>query len=49
MPEFEISNFDEDPGPLLKSTCDAIWNSAGFYESGTFNDSLQTAAAWVKD
>jgi hypothetical protein len=46
MPEFEISNFDEDPGPLLKSTCDAIWNSAGFYESGTFKDSLQNATPW---
>jgi hypothetical protein len=49
MPEVEISNFDEDPGPLLKSSCDAIWNSAGFYESGTFTESLQTAAAWVKE
>ena len=49
IPEFEIANFDDDPGPLLKNTCDAIWNSAGFYESGTFNDSLQTAPAWVKE
>ena len=43
MPEFEIANFDDDPGPLLKNTCDAIWNAAGLYESGTFNHSLQNA------
>jgi Putative DNA-binding domain len=45
FPEFEIANFDDDPGPLLKNTCDAICNAAGLYASETFKDSLQNAPA----
>jgi hypothetical protein len=43
FPEFEIANLDDDPAPLLKGTCDAIYNAAGFYESWTFGESLKNA------
>jgi hypothetical protein len=40
LPETEISTDVDDPGPLLKPICDALWNSAGYENSKTFEQNL---------
>jgi hypothetical protein len=43
LPELELVNFEDDPGPLLRDACDAIWNAANLPYSTSFDESLKKA------
>jgi Putative DNA-binding domain len=40
LPEFSITDFLVDPLPLLRDSCDVLWNAAGVARSPTFDNNV---------